>query len=50
MRKVAQMFREVGCQDVTMKLYPGGRHEMLNEINRQEVMDDLLAWLESKNL
>ena len=49
-RKVARMFREVGCRDVTVKLYPGGRHEMFNEINRQEVMDDLLAWLESKNL
>lgn len=29
-----------------MKLYPGGRHEMLNEINRDEVYADVLAWLE----
>ena len=48
--KVARMFRAAGCRDVTVKLYPGGRHEMFNEINRQEVMDDLLAWMESKNL
>jgi alpha-beta hydrolase superfamily lysophospholipase len=27
------------------RIYPGGRHEMLNEINRDQVMDDLLAWL-----
>lgn len=47
-RKVASMFREAGCRDVTVKLYPGGRHEMLNELNRQEVMEDLLAWLEEK--
>lgn len=46
--KVAGMFRKAGCRDVTVKLYPGGRHEMLNEINRQEVMEDLLAWLEQK--
>jgi len=26
-------------------LYPGGRHEMLNETNRQQVMDDLTGWL-----
>ena len=30
----------------TVKLYPGARHELLNEINRQEVFSDLLAWLE----
>lgn len=47
-RKVAGFFRSAGCEDVTVKLYHGGRHEMFNEINRQEVMDDLLAWLERK--
>ena len=48
--KVARMFRQAGCRDVTVKLYPDGRHEMFNEINRQEVMDDLLVWLESKKI
>ena len=28
-----------------LKLYPQGRHEMLNELNRAEVIDDLLHWL-----
>ena len=28
-----------------LKLYPEGRHEMLNELNRAEVIDDLLYWL-----
>ena len=46
--KVAGMFRRAGCRDVTVRLYPGGRHEMLNEINRGEVMEDLLSWLEKK--
>jgi alpha-beta hydrolase superfamily lysophospholipase len=27
-------------------MYAGGRHEMFNEINRDEVTDDLLAWLD----
>jgi len=31
---------------VTLKVYPGGRHEMLNETNRDEVVADLRAWLE----
>ena len=33
--------------DVTLKVFPGGRHEMLNETNRAEVVADLLAWLET---
>lgn len=49
-RKVEEMFRCAGCRDVTVKLYPGGRHEMLNEINRSEVLEDLLAWLEKHML
>ena len=31
-----------------MKLYPGGRHEMLNENNRDEVMQDILTWLNDR--
>jgi alpha-beta hydrolase superfamily lysophospholipase len=33
--------------DVTLKVYPGGRHEMLNETNRAEVVADLKAWLDA---
>ena len=43
--KVAEQFRQAGLRDVTVKLYPGGRHEMFNETNAQEVCADLLAWL-----
>jgi alpha-beta hydrolase superfamily lysophospholipase len=32
--------------DVTLKVYPGGRHEMLNETHRDEVVGDLRAWLD----
>ncbi|MBQ1188588.1 MAG: alpha/beta hydrolase, partial [Peptococcaceae bacterium] len=44
-QQVEKMFRDAGMQDVTMKLYPGGRHEMLNEINRDEVMADVVDWV-----
>ena len=47
-RKVEAMFRAAGCRDVTVRLYPGGRHEMLNEVNRQEVLADLLSWLDAR--
>ena len=47
-RKVQNMFLDAGCTDVTLKLYPGGRHEMFHEVNQQEVFQDLLAWLEDR--
>lgn len=43
---LAAAYRAAGLADVTAKLYPEGRHEMLNETNRDEVMDDLAAWLD----
>lgn len=44
--RLAQAYRAAGLRDVEVKLYPEGRHEMLNEINRDEVVRDLLAWIE----
>ena len=41
-------FCKAGMQDVTIRLYPGGRHEMLNEINNEQVYADILDWIESK--
>ena len=45
-RKVHGFFQGAGVKDLTLKLYPGGRHEMHNELNRDEVFADTLAWLE----
>ena len=33
---------------VDYRVYPGGRHEMFNETNRDAVIDDLIAWLNSR--
>lgn len=38
-------YRAAGVADVTLAVYEGGRHEILNETNRAEVFDDLLGWL-----
>jgi alpha-beta hydrolase superfamily lysophospholipase len=38
-------YRAAGLK-VDLKVYPGGRHEMLNETNRAEVVAGLLAWLD----
>ncbi len=47
-QKAYNNFLEAGMKDVSIKLYPGGRHEMLNEINKDEVYTDILTWLGSK--
>jgi alpha-beta hydrolase superfamily lysophospholipase len=44
--KVFNMFKKVGIKDVEMKLYKDGRHEMLNEMNREEVYADVICWLD----
>lgn len=41
-------FCKAGLKDVFMRLYPEGRHEMLNELNKYDVYNDILAWLEEK--
>ncbi len=39
-------YRAAALQHVTYKVYPDGRHEMLNETIRDEVTQDLIAWLD----
>lgn len=41
-------FKKAGMRDVSIKLYPQCRHEILNELNKEEVYTDCLTWLESK--
>lgn len=38
-------FRYLGPHDHSSKGYPGARHEILNETNRDEVQQGLLTWL-----
>jgi alpha-beta hydrolase superfamily lysophospholipase len=39
-------YRDAGLSDVTVRVYDDARHEILNETNRAEVIDDLLKWLQ----
>ena len=39
--------RAAGVADVTLRLYEGMRHEIFNEIGREQVLADLLAWLDA---
>lgn len=43
-RKVCELYRKAGQQKVKMLLYPGARHEVLNEVKRNEFWKDILDW------
>ncbi|MBQ9924186.1 MAG: alpha/beta hydrolase, partial [Clostridia bacterium] len=46
-KKVDRFLENSGHTHVTFKLYPGARHEILNETNRKEVYADVLLFLEA---
>ena len=45
--RLAEQYRDSGHSQVSLQLYAEGRHEMLNETNRNEVTADILTWIES---
>ena len=48
-RKLAEAYRERGgLTDVTVQIYEGARHEVYNETNRDEVIADLVVWLDAR--
>ena len=44
-KKVYDSYKKAGIQDVSMKLYPDDRHELLNELNKDIVYQNVLKWL-----
>lgn len=47
-KRAYQAFKDAGVQDVSLKLYPGARHEILLETNHEEIFNDVLAWINEK--
>ena len=45
-KKAVNAFYKSGMQDVECILYPEARHELTNELNKEEVFHDVLEWLE----
>ena len=43
-RKVARMYRDAGHENQKLVLYPKARHEVLNEVDRADYWQDILAW------
>jgi hypothetical protein len=42
---LVERYRSAGITSIARDFYPGGRHEMLHELNRREVFTNLLVWI-----
>jgi alpha-beta hydrolase superfamily lysophospholipase len=47
-KMLANAYRRAGVTDLQVVIYHGGRHEMFNETNQDEVLKDLIIWLGAK--
>ena len=47
-RSAGEAFQKAGMTDVTVKIYPLCRHEVLNEINKEDVYADVLSFIKEK--
>jgi alpha-beta hydrolase superfamily lysophospholipase len=45
--QLLEAYRAAGLENLQHQFYPNGRHESLNEVNRDEVTRDLIRWLNS---
>jgi vacuolar-type H+-ATPase subunit H len=46
-KQVFRTLKETKHKNVTINLYPGDRHEIHNELDKDKVVDDLISWLDS---
>jgi len=46
-RVLIDRYRSAGLTSIAQDFYSGGRHEMLHEINRRDVITNLLVWMSS---
>ena len=42
-----KMYKNIGIKEVIIKLYENARHEIVNELNKADVYDDVSEWLDS---
>ena len=44
-KKVYDLYKNAGIEDITYKLYEKDRHEILNELDKKTVYADILSWM-----
>ena len=45
--QAAAAYKKAGMERVSVKIYPLCRHEILNEINKEEVYEDIVQWIDN---
>lgn len=48
-KRAVKLYEKAGMRDVTLRLYEGDRHECLSENNKEQVMQDMIDWIEKRN-
>ncbi len=43
-----EQYKKTGVKDITLKIYKEARHELLNEINKNEVYEDIVKWINNR--
>ena len=46
-RRFEKMLKKIGMRKVTCKLYPENRHELINDLDKQEVFQDIRKWCDT---
>lgn len=44
-KKLFTSYKKLGIKDVSLKIYPEARHELFNELNKVDIMNDFLVWV-----
>lgn len=47
-RKVKKAFEKANIENITLKLYPNNRHELINEYDKNQFIDDILRWIKNE--
>jgi alpha-beta hydrolase superfamily lysophospholipase len=47
-KEIYRQYKKSGIKDISLKLYPNDRHELLNETDRLEVYADILRWIDER--
>jgi alpha-beta hydrolase superfamily lysophospholipase len=47
-KKIYKQYKNIGISDITLKLYKDDRHEILNELDRLDVYNDVLRWIDER--
>lgn len=47
-KKAYNMYKKAGVSDITLKMFEGDRHELINEIDRMDVYDFIYEWIKNR--